>query len=100
MNSPVGVAFKLDIEKSIAKVLAMVGEVDPMAAQQMTEGLGGVGAQLGFNLRKDVLESLGVTAHRRHKRLLNDAEGRKGAKSRLMPTAAKVERIDTERVMM
>src|SRR2546422_7071085 len=29
----------------------------------------------------------GVTAHRRHKRLLNDAEGRKGAKSRLIKPA-------------
>lgn len=29
----------------------------------------------------------GVTAHRRHKRLLNDAEGRKGAKSRLVKPA-------------
>ena len=29
----------------------------------------------------------GVTAHRRHKRLLQDAEGRKGAKSRLIKPA-------------
>jgi large subunit ribosomal protein L20 len=29
----------------------------------------------------------GVTAHRRHKRLLNDAEGRKGTKSRLVKPA-------------
>ena len=29
----------------------------------------------------------GVTAHKRHKRLLNDAEGRKGAKSRLIKPA-------------
>ena len=29
----------------------------------------------------------GVTAHRRHKRLLNDAEGRKGTKSRLIKPA-------------
>ncbi len=29
----------------------------------------------------------GVTAHRRHKRLLNAAEGRKGTKSRLIKTA-------------
>jgi large subunit ribosomal protein L20 len=29
----------------------------------------------------------GVTAHRRHKRLLDDAEGRKGAKSRLIKPA-------------
>jgi large subunit ribosomal protein L20 len=29
----------------------------------------------------------GVTAHRRHKRLLNAAEGRKGAKSRLIKPA-------------
>src|SRR3954464_15763779 len=29
----------------------------------------------------------GVTAHRRHKRLLNAAEGRKGAKSRLVKPA-------------
>jgi len=29
----------------------------------------------------------GVTSHRRHKRLLNDAEGRKGAKSRLIKPA-------------
>ena len=29
----------------------------------------------------------GVTSHRRHKRLLHDAEGRKGAKSRLIKPA-------------
>ncbi len=29
----------------------------------------------------------GVTAHKRHKRLLNDAEGRKGTKSRLIKPA-------------
>ena len=29
----------------------------------------------------------GVTAHKRHKRLLDDAEGRKGAKSRLIKPA-------------
>ena len=29
----------------------------------------------------------GVTAHKRHKRLLNDAEGRKGTKSRLVKPA-------------
>jgi large subunit ribosomal protein L20 len=29
----------------------------------------------------------GVTAHKRHKRLLNEAEGRKGAKSRLIKPA-------------
>ena len=29
----------------------------------------------------------GVTAHKRHKRLLNDAEGRKGTKSRLVKAA-------------
>src|SRR3954467_4996097 len=29
----------------------------------------------------------GVTSHRRHKRLLDDAEGRKGAKSRLIKPA-------------
>jgi large subunit ribosomal protein L20 len=29
----------------------------------------------------------GVTSHRRHKRLLNDAEGRKGTKSRLIKPA-------------
>ena len=29
----------------------------------------------------------GVTAHRRHKRLLNDAEGRKGTRSRLVKPA-------------
>ena len=29
----------------------------------------------------------GVTSHKRHKRLLNDAEGRKGAKSRLVKPA-------------
>src|SRR5580765_1352467 len=29
----------------------------------------------------------GVTAHKRHKRLLNEAEGRKGAKSRLVKVA-------------
>jgi large subunit ribosomal protein L20 len=29
----------------------------------------------------------GVTAHKRHKRLLNDAEGRKGTKSRLVEPA-------------
>lgn len=29
----------------------------------------------------------GVTAHRRHKRLLDDSEGRKGAKSRLIKPA-------------
>ena len=29
----------------------------------------------------------GVTAHRRHKRLLNDSEGRKGTKSRLIKPA-------------
>ena len=29
----------------------------------------------------------GVTAHKRHKRLLQDAEGRKGAKSRLIKPA-------------
>jgi large subunit ribosomal protein L20 len=29
----------------------------------------------------------GVTAHKRHKRLLNAAEGRKGAKSRLVKVA-------------
>ena len=29
----------------------------------------------------------GVTSHRRHKRLLQDAEGRKGAKSRLVKVA-------------
>jgi large subunit ribosomal protein L20 len=29
----------------------------------------------------------GVTAHQRHKRLLNDAEGRKGTKSRLIKPA-------------
>lgn len=33
----------------------------------------------------------GVTAHRRHKRLLNAAEGRKGTKSRLIKTAREAE---------
>jgi large subunit ribosomal protein L20 len=33
----------------------------------------------------------GVTAHRRHKRLLNAAEGRKGTKSRLIKTAHEAE---------
>jgi hypothetical protein len=60
-DSPVGIAFKLDLANGLSKIISTVSEIDPNAGKEITQGVDGIKQQLGFDLRQDVLASLGST---------------------------------------
>ena len=60
-DAPVAVAFKLDASWLLDLWLEVVGRMEPRAAEEMREGLAQMRAQVGIDIRADLLKSLGDT---------------------------------------
>jgi hypothetical protein len=60
-DATIAMAARLNADQVLETILSIVGKIEPRAREEMLRGLGEMQEELGFDLRRDLLQTLGDT---------------------------------------